>query len=214
MTAFLLSTSIMYKTEGTINMTDFVCPPTGYHYDVPLIPQPDKLSCWAASMAMLVSYSQQASRTPESLAQEVGRSLRTSYGWDMLEEVKDHFGFKDIPLPSNASLYPPPEQWCEWLGTYGPLWVTTIGSPSHAIVVSGLQGDLTPEGTTIEILNPWDTTQTFSDDEIDFVPENHGIAYTRSFQDFAAEFGLLGLDNYGDWRVLYLPGTAAPPASE
>jgi hypothetical protein len=116
-------------------MSDFVCPSSGYHHDVLLIPQPDKLSCWAASMAMLVSYSQSSSRTPESLAEEVGRSLRTSYGWDMLEEVKDHFGFQDIPLPSNASLYPSPAQWCEWLGTYGPLRVTTIGAPSHAIVV-------------------------------------------------------------------------------
>lgn len=185
-------------------MSDFACPESGYHYNVPLISQPDKLSCWAASMAMLVSYSQRASRTAESLAQEVGRSLRTSYSWDMLEEVKDHFGLQDIPLPSNASLYPPPERWCEWLGTFGPLWVTTVGAPSHAIVVCGLQGDLTPEGTTIEILNPWDVSQDFSDDPIDFVPENNGMSYTSTFQDFAADFGLLGLDDYGNWRVLYI----------
>ncbi len=84
-------------------------------YDVPLIPQPDKLSCWAGSMAMLVSFRKQASYTPEQLANDVGRSLRMSYGWDELEAVKDQFGFKDIPLPSNASLYPSPQQWSDWL---------------------------------------------------------------------------------------------------
>jgi hypothetical protein len=69
------------------------------------------------------------------------------------------------------------------------------------------------KGTTIDILNPWDTSQTFSDDPIDFVPGNQVKTYTSTFQDFAADFGLLGLDNYGDWRVLYVPGTASAAAS-
>lgn len=174
-------------------------------YDVELIPQPDKTSCWAAAMAMLVGYRRAVSISPETLAQEVGRSLRTSYGWDMLEAVKDHFGFQDISLPSNASLYLSPEQWQEWLNTYGPLWVTTVGAPSHAIIVTGLSGDLTHDGTTVCILNPWDTTKNFSADPVDFDPFNPGRAYTQSFTDFAADFGNLGLDDYGRWRVLYLP---------
>ena len=178
---------------------------TAYHYDVELIPQPDKLSCWAGSMAMLVSFRKSTSVTPESLAQTVGRSLRMSYGWDELEAVKDYYGFQDIPLPSNASLYPPPEQWADWLGRYGPLWITVIGAPSHAIVVRGLQGDLTPDGTTVEVLNPWDINIAFSADPVDFDPPNNGLSYSLSFAAFAVQFGLLGLDNYGNWRVLYLP---------
>ncbi len=173
-------------------------------YDAELIAQPDKLSCWAASMAMLVSNQRGVRIEPESLAQEVNRSLRTSYGWDMLEDVKNHFGIKDISLPSNASLYPSPSQWKDWLTSYGPLWVTTIGAPSHAIVVQGIRGDLTPDGTTIGILNPWDINTNFDNDEIDFHPANAGAAYSSSFNDFASEFGNLGLDDYGNWRVLYL----------
>jgi len=174
-------------------------------YDVVLTPQPDKLSCWAASMTMLVSFRRQQSIDPETLANEVGQSLRTSYGWDMLEAVKDHFGFVDIPLPSNASLYETPQQWYDWLSQYGPLWVTIIGAPSHAIIVKGIHGDLTPAGTTIDILNPWDINTTFDSDEIDFNPTNNGVAYTQNFNDFTESFGELELDNYGDWRVLYLP---------
>lgn len=181
----------------------------GADYDVALIPQPDKLSCWAASMTMLVGFRRQQSLSPETLAQEVGRSLRTSYGWDMLEAVKDHFGFIDIQLPSNASLYYSPEQWQQWLNDYGPLWVTTVGAPSHAIIVSGLSGDLTPQGTTVSILNPWDTTQSFDSDEVDFHPFNPGRAYTQCFADFSADFGNLGLGNYGNWRVLFLPAGSA-----
>lgn len=174
-------------------------------YDVSLIPQPDKLSCWAASMAMILSFRRQASFMPEQLANEVGLSLRTSYGWDMLESVKSHFAFEDIALPSNASLYPSPDQWSSWLSTYGPLWVTIIGAPSHAIVVYGATGDLTPDGTQMLINNPWDTSTSFSSDPIDFDPPNNGISYQQSFSDLAADFGNLGLPDYGSWRVLYLP---------
>jgi hypothetical protein len=156
-------------------------------------------------MAMLLSFRQQASYAPEQLAQDCGRSLRTSYGWDMLEAVRTQFGFNDIALPSNASLYPSPQQWFDWLTANGPLWVTTTGAPSHAIILRGLSGDLTPDGTTAAINNPWDTSTTFSDDPIDFSPVNEGRAYSESFADLANEFGTLNLANYGDWRVMYLP---------
>ena len=107
-------------------------------------------------------------------------SLRTSYGWDLLEAVKDRYGFQDIPLPSNATLYPSPEQWCAWLGAYGPLWVTIVGAPSHAIIVRGISGDMTPEGTTVEVLNPW-RIQPYSDDPIDFDPFNDGMEASQPF---------------------------------
>ena len=173
-------------------------------YDVPLIPQPTKLSCWAASMAMLVSYQQQASVAPETLAQQVGRSLRSSYGWDMLQAVRDQFGFATIPLPSNASLYPSPAQWYEWLSAHGPLWVTTIGADSHAVVVRGIEGDLTEQGTTIYVLNPWNINVGFDNDPVDFNPPNDGLSYSQTFAEFAGDFGNLGLADYGNWRVLYL----------
>jgi len=173
-------------------------------YDVPLIAQPDKLSCWAASMAMLLNYHRQESVAPESLAQEVGRSLRTSYSWDMLDAVKDYFGFKVLSLPSNTSLYPSPGQWCDWLQACGPLWVTTVGTPSHAIVVRGLRGDLTERGTTMYVLNPWNTNQAFDNDPIDFHPPNYGTTYSCTYEALASDFGNLQLDNYGNWRIMYI----------
>ena len=91
-------------------------------YQVPLIPQPDKLSCWAASMAMLVSYKRNTITDPQSLAIEVNRILRTSYNWDTLEEVKSHFGFKQIFLSPemDPNVYPLPKQ----SRNYAPVSVT------------------------------------------------------------------------------------------
>jgi len=173
-------------------------------YPVHLIPQPDKLSCWAGSMAMLVSYSRNMSLTPESLASEVGRSLRTSYDWDMLRAVRQHFLFKEVSLPSNLSFVPPPSDWYHWLDQFGPLWVTIQGNPSHAIIVSGIAGDLTPAGTFTHVLNPWDIGTRFDADPVDFHPANNGHEETYRFDQFASMFGNMGLSNYGDWRVLYL----------
>jgi hypothetical protein len=165
-------------------------------------------------MAMLVGYSRKISISPETLAEEVGRSLRTCYDWDMLESVRDHFGFQTIELPSNASLYLSPQQWKDWLSSYGPLWVTAVGNPTHAIVVKGISGDLTPENTQVSINNPWDVNTAFSDDEIDFVPPNNGLEETKSFPDFAADFGNIDQPDYGSWRVLYLPGVVRSETGE
>ncbi|HSP70036.1 MAG TPA: N-acetylmuramoyl-L-alanine amidase [Bryobacteraceae bacterium] len=173
-------------------------------YPVHLIPQPDKRSCWAASMAMLVSYYRQASLTPESLAAEVSRSLRTSYDWSMLRAVRQHFLFKEVALPSNLSFVPPPSDWFHWLEQFGPLWITVQGNPSHAVVVAGIHGDLTPGGTYIRVLNPWDDRVRFDRDEVDFHPVNQGHEETYTFANFSSMFGNMDLANYGDWRVLYL----------
>lgn len=173
-------------------------------FAVPLIPQPDKKSCWAASMSMLLSYYRQAEMTPESLAQQVGLSLRTSYGWDMLEAVRTKFLFKEVSLQSNYSYVPPPENWYQWLDQFGPLWVTLKGNPSHAVVVAGISGDLTPANTSIHVLNPWDEKTHFDKDPVDFHPANPGREETLGFNDFSVLFGNMGLADYGHWRILYI----------
>ena len=63
----------------------------------------------------------------------------------------------------------------------------------------------TPDGTQVLINNPWDTSATFSNDEIDFSPANNGLQYQQSFTQLATDFGNLALDDYGSWRVMYLP---------
>ncbi len=182
---------------------------TAISYDVELIPQPNKVACWAASMAMVLSYKRQVSMDPETLANEVGRSLRTSYSWDMLEEVRDQYGFKSvIEVPTETCVYYEPQQWKEWLENYGPLWYTFIWNSggSHAMVLTGISGDGTPEGTTFEIKNPWDLNITFDSDEVDFNPANNGCSQTIEFLKFSSLFGDLGYDSaHAGFRIMYLP---------
>ena len=182
-------------------------------HPVHLIPQPDKNACWAASMAMLLAHRRQQSRTPESIINEIGGSLASSYGWDLLNAARDHYGFRVIDQPSNASIYHAPRQWAEWLNTYGPLWVVIVGAP-HAVVVAGIRGDLdNPKAAQVKILNPWDTRIAFDNDPIVFRPANQGYEDWLPFADFAADFGNMAQPDYGNWRILHLPVTAAQSLS-
>jgi V8-like Glu-specific endopeptidase len=182
-------------------------------HPVHLIPQPDKNACWAASMAMLLAHRRQQSRTPESIINEIGGSLASSYGWELLNAARDHYGFRVIDQPSNASIYHSPKQWAEWLNTYGPLWVVIVGAP-HAVVVAGIRGNLDDANATqVKILNPWDTRVAFDNDPIDFHPANNGYEDWLPFMDFAAAFGDMAQPDYGNWRILHLPVAAATSQS-
>lgn len=185
----------------------------GADYPVALIPQPDKNACWAAAMAMLLSWRRKASFAPETLAQEVGASLASSYGWDLLTAVRERYGFQEITQPSNASLYHSPQQWADWLARHGALWVVIVGAP-HAVVVAGIRGDLNdPAATQVKVLNPWDTRVAFDNDPVAFRPANGGYEDWLSFADFAADFGNMAQPDYGNWRVLHLPEAAATSQS-
>ncbi len=178
-------------------------------YPVHLIPQPNKDACWAAAMAMLLAHRRQLLRTPESIVNDVGGSLSSSYGWDLIKAVKARYGFDVIEQPSNASIYHTPRQWAEWLNTYGPLWVVIVGAP-HAVVVAGIRGDLgDPSKAEVKILNPWDTRIAFDNNAIDFNPANKGYESWLRFDTFASDFGNMAEANYGNWRVLHLPVSAA-----
>ncbi|MBN8214075.1 MAG: N-acetylmuramoyl-L-alanine amidase [Xanthomonadales bacterium] len=183
-------------------------------YPVALIPQPNKDACWAASMAMLIAHRRQQSRSPESIINDIGGSLASSYGWDLLNAARNHYGFEVIDQPSNASIYNTPRQWAEWLNTYGPLWVVIVGAP-HAVVVAGIRGNLDdPNAVRVKILNPWDTRVAFDNDPIDFHPANNGYEDWLPFMDFAAAFGDMAEPDYGNWRILHLPVSAAGAQSQ
>jgi V8-like Glu-specific endopeptidase len=185
----------------------------GVEHRVALVPQPDKNACWAASMTMLKSFRSDASFDPEAFVREAGGSLAASYGWDQLERVRDHYGFRVIEQPSNASLYHTPAQWAQWLRDFGPLWVVIVGAP-HAVVLSGIRGDLA-DGAAAEVyvLNPWDTTTAFDNDPVTFNPPNRGFEGWMPFEAFAADFGNMAEPDYGNWRVLHLPATSAQAQS-
>jgi len=167
-------------------------------YDVPLIPQPNETSCWAAAMAMIESFRRSREEpghpplTVEALAEEASLSLDQQYSWDDLEEVKEHFGFLDVQI--RGAEYPIAEKWRTWLQEYGPLYVTIHGDPSHAIIVRGISGNLTQTGCQLDILNP--------------SPPNRGAHLPMTVAELNEQFNRGNLSHlavYNDWRILYHP---------
>lgn len=133
-------------------------------HSVPLIPQPNPTSCWAASMAMIVSFRRRASVTPQQIADAVGLNLDSCYGWSFLYAAARHWGFNEIAPASFTG-----EGWRQLLRDYGPLWLVEVGAPSHAVVLTGGDGD------TFSLNNPW--------------PPNVGAIENKTLQQLDSDFG-------------------------
>lgn len=121
--------------------------------DVELINQPTGMSCWAASAAMVVGWRDKVSLDPAAIASGAGEWAAFTNGLNPA----------DIPTLATAwGLAQEPGQ-CynadglrQLLQTYGPLWVGAAVPGLHAIVVTGIYGDGTPDGTYVRINDPWD----------------------------------------------------------
>lgn len=140
-------------------------------YAVPLIPQPTNVSCWAAALAMVVSFRDYASYAPETIAAQAGMDLYTGYDWWSIRRAVITWQLRERG-PASAM----PAEWSRLLRMLGPLWIVEVGAPYHAVVLSGIAGDGTPNGSWVTVYNPWPPTQ--------------GAIEYKWFTDFDAEFGL------------------------
>jgi hypothetical protein len=139
--------------------------------DVFLISQPTDVSCWAASLAMVVSARDSASTMPTTVAARAGMDVDTGYGWSDIRKAVSAWDLIEEG-PRSAM----PDEWGRLLKQWGPIWVVEVGAPYHAIVLAGLRGDGTPEGTDVTTYNPW--------------PPGVGAIEQKTFLEFDREFGL------------------------
>jgi hypothetical protein len=141
-------------------------------YQVELISQPTDVSCWAAGLAMVVSFRDQASYSADEVASRANMDIKRSYGWNDIRSAVSTWQLKEEG-PTCAM----PGYWAGLLQANGPLWVVEVGNPgTHAVVLVGMHGDGTPEGTSATLNNPW--------------PPNQGAVQEKTFQDFDKDFGL------------------------
>lgn len=189
-------------------------------YPASLIPQPDKNTSWAASMAMLFSYRQPKGATlpeamsPQALAREISTLLSPSsadnrYSQVLLDAIGTRYGFVAVPAPADGGGYLAPRQWADWLTAHGPLWTMVLGEP-HSVVVAGIRGDLNdPASAQLHILNPWDINVAFDNDPVAFNVPNNGCDNWVTFDEFATDFSEIAGPGNGNWRVMQLPAQTA-----
>jgi len=122
------------------------------HHQVPLVPQQTGMSCWAAAAAMLVGWRDCMDARPEDVANGAGRWSAYRDGllpadvptlarhWELLPV--------QLPQPTTRTLF-------EALHGWGPLWVGEASPGLHSIVIVGISGDGSPEGTRLRVNDPW-----------------------------------------------------------
>jgi|GEM_PF-2393885 len=134
------------------------------NYTVPVpisvIPQPTTRSCWAAVTTMLLSWRDELTYDIPKLLEKIGKKWLDLFNKNQVLPFKDHPVF----LAAAGLIAETPQSfsvkgWESLLRTYGPIWVTSdeqlgYGTRFHARVVIGIQGDGTPKGTFLKIIDP------------------------------------------------------------
>lgn len=134
---------------------------------IPLIAQPTDVTCWAASIAMLVGQS------AEDVCASAGMSTTEGYGWEDIRKAVSIYGLTEIgPACGGPDYFAP-------MLERSPLWIVEVGAPYHAVVLTGMYTDADEwawDNTTVTVNNPW--------------PPGSGAVETKSFMDFANEYEL------------------------
>ena len=152
-------------------------------YNVPLIAQSTSMSCWAASMAMILGWRNSQSVSQLAVAMNMGGpSYMPSFANGLNPNdryILERNGFTlDDPMCYSAALIE------SMLESYGPLWVASAVPTAHIRVVTGLDKGV------LHINDPW--------------PVSRGAKYTRSFSQFFGAMETLGAKEIGQPAPVYV----------
>ncbi|MGQ0537705.1 MAG: papain-like cysteine protease family protein, partial [Gemmatimonadaceae bacterium] len=173
------------------------------------IPETNGVSSWIAAAASIAAWLAGRAGQLGDLAARAGNLLKSgsidsanlaafAQAWDLVPASGTALGV---------------QQFRDLLAGMGPLWIAAAGSP-HAVVVSGLVGDGTSEGTRVRIKDPWTASSGAAG------------AYELSFTQFVNTFSTSGDAATAGMHVLHLkeglvqsrapgaPGLAAPALAQ
>jgi GH24 family phage-related lysozyme (muramidase) len=120
--------------------------------------QPSPMTCWATVIAMMTSWKRQQSISPRDAIAPAGAEFLQKFdAGQPLDSGSAGRLYQALGLVAMQSLNPSIDGWDQFLRLYGPLYVD-IGYPqvstTHAVIVTGISGDGTPDGTTITYVDP------------------------------------------------------------
>lgn len=142
------------------------------HY-VPLVAQCTGMSCWAAGAAMLIGWRDCIAVKGEEVARGAGRWAEFEQGLAPhdIESLANTWELK----AETARTWTVPEL-ARMLERSGPLWIGEADPELHVVVITGLSGDGTVDGTDVMIADPW--------------PVNRGERYVLPFRELMSNFEL------------------------
>jgi hypothetical protein len=163
--------------------------------EVPLVPQLTGMSCWAAAAAMIIGWRDVLVVNPEEVAQGAGRWAEYREGLHplQLEEFARAWGLRVEPS----------RDWTvrglqSVLERNGPVWLGEASPGLHSIVVTGMYGDGTPEGTHVRVNDPWPVDRG----------ERYTLTWSQLMKNFQAAADLAGVHA----QVLHAGGRRGGPS--
>jgi hypothetical protein len=177
--------------------------------DVEVIGQPENYSCWATAASMVVGWRDRVSLDIQALRKMF--TDKTGVASDTGLYVYD-----DRKLAEALGLVAEPPQcytvdsFRQILENYGPLWagIHTEDGWGHAVVVTGLYGDGTPDNTYVRIHDPWGRSPGTPTRPGSHNPTpGQGSRYTLSFSEFEKEYEDQASSSAGTVNVQILHAT-------
>lgn len=157
---------------------------------VAAIRQPSGMTCWATVTTIMMQWRQQASMSIATAIGRVGAPWLAMFNADQgLPGSKKAAFLTAAGLTHQWPQSRSAEGWEALLRQFGPIWVTTDEDPSanfaiHARVMTGIRGDGTEAGTTLDIVDP-----------------GTGTAYTENFGTFLRKYESEARETKGPARI-------------
>jgi N-acetylmuramoyl-L-alanine amidase len=139
------------------------------YHTVPLVEQLTGMSCWAAAAAMLVGWRDCIDIRAEEVARGSGRFEAYRDGLEPRDVDSLARSFNLIAEPAHTITVADLRRLLE---CHGPLWVGEASPGLHVVVVVGMSGDGTPDGTWVRVNDPW--------------PVGRGERYSIRFSELAS----------------------------
>jgi hypothetical protein len=136
-------------------------------HEVPLVQQFTGMSCWAAAAAMVVGWRDCAALEAEDVVAGAGHWEAYRAGLEP-REVESFARAWGLAVARPAELGVATLR--ALLEEHGPLWVGEASPSLHVVVLAGMYGDGTRDGTFVRIADPW--------------PIGRGERYTIPFNEF------------------------------
>jgi N-acetyl-anhydromuramyl-L-alanine amidase AmpD len=158
--------------------------------DVQVIGQPENYSCWATAASLVVGWRDKTSIDVQAL-----KKLFT--GKTGISSDQGLYATDDKKLADAVGLVAAPPQcytvegFRGLLENYGPLWVGihTDDGWGHAVVVTGIYGDGSMDGTYVRIHDPWGRAPGTPAHPGSHNPTpGQGSRYTLTFTEFGKEY--------------------------
>ena len=131
--------------------------------------------CWITALTVMVNWKHGGTWSPDQVAEGAGKTIdqvQDSEGWPGLYAIANHYGMDSLGYtPAD------PDAWAQAMAD-GPLWIVITGIPSHAVVLHGMSGDGSPDGTDVTVTDSMGGVQTKT--------------WSELMRDFGAESGEMG----------------------